>query len=327
MKRRQFLGLISGTAAALPLSAPAQQTPVPVIGFLGSASPGPIAVFLETFRRGLAETGYAEGRNVTIEYRWAENQYDHLSSLAAELVRARVAVIVASGGPVPALAAKAATSAIPIVFTASSDPVKLGLVTSINRPGGNITGSGMLTIELEAKRLEVLHELVPKARMIGALLTTERTDFEAQSRAVQEAAQALGLTVIPLRANTEREFEPAFAALAQQQGGALVVGADPFFQDRRAQIIALAARYAIPAIYMTREFAASGGLASYGTSIGEGYRQAGIYAGQILKGAKPADLPVIQPTEFELVINLRAAKELGLTVTREFLLRADEVIE
>jgi putative ABC transport system substrate-binding protein len=324
--RREFITLLGAVGAAWSVVARAQ-TKLPLIGFLGSASPSPIAHLLAAFRRGLGESGYVDGRNVVIEYRWAENQYDRLPLLAAELVRAQVAVIVASGGPVPALAAKAATSTIPIVFTASSDPVKLGLVASINRPGGNITGSGMLTIELEPKRLEVLHELVPKARLIGALLHTGRTDFEAQSRAVQDAAQVLGLSVIVLPANSESDFEPAFASLVQQQADALVVGADPFFQDRRTQIVALAARHAMPAIYMTREFATAGGLASYGTSIDEGYRQAGLYAGQILKGAKPADLPVVQPTKFELVINLGTAKELGLPVTREFLLRADEVIE
>jgi putative ABC transport system substrate-binding protein len=309
------------------VAARAQQGAMPVVGFLGSASAGPIGHFLAAFHQGLGESGYVEGRNIVIEYRWADNRYDRLPEMAAELVRRQVAVIVASGGPVPAVMAKAATSTIPIVFTATSDPVRLGLVSSLNRPGGNVTGSAMFTAELEPKRLELLRELVPKARLIGALVNPDRTDGEVQSRAVQDAAQALGLSAIVLRANSERDLEPALAALVQSQGSALVVGADPFFQNRRAQIVSLAARHALPAIYMSRDFVAAGGLASYGTSIADGYRQAGIYVGQILKGAKPADLPVIQPTKFDLAINLRTATALGLTVPPSLLARADEVIE
>jgi putative ABC transport system substrate-binding protein len=324
--RRTFLALMIG-AAARPLPAHAQRPAMPVIGFLGSASPVAAAHFLRAFREGLGTGGYVEGRNLAIEYRWAENRYDRLPALAEDLVRQRVAVIIASGGPVPALAAKAATSTIPIVFTATSDPVKLGLVASVNRPGGNITGSGMLTIELEPKRMEFLRELVPGARTVGALVNPNRTDVAAQIRAVQDAARMLGLEVTLLRAGNERDLDPAFAALAQQREAALVVGADPFFNDRRAQVVALAARHAIPTIYMMRDFVAAGGLASYGASIAAGYRQAGVYAGRILNGARPADLPVVQPTTFELAINLRTAKALGLTVSPTLLARADEVIE
>jgi putative ABC transport system substrate-binding protein len=326
MRRRDFIALAGSAAAAWPLAARAQQ-PMPVIGFLGSASAAPNADSVAAFRQGLGEGGYVEGRNVVIEYRWAENLYDRLPALAAELVRRPVAVIVASGGPVAAQAAKAATSTIPIVFTASSDPIKLGLVASLSRPGGNMTGSAMLTAELDAKRLELLRELVPTARVIGALVNPGRTDAEAQSRDAQEAGRALGLQVIILSASSERNIDTAFASLAGQGIGALLVGADPFFHSRRVQLVALAARHAVPAMYMSRDFAAAGGLMSYGASIADGYRQAGIYAGQILKGAKPADLPIVQPTKFEFMINLKTAKALGLDVPPMLLARADEVIE
>jgi putative ABC transport system substrate-binding protein len=305
----------------------AQQPAMPVIGFLGSASAAPNAHLTAGFIQGLGEGGYVEGRNVAIEYRWAENQYDRLPGLATDLVRRQVSVIIASGGPVAAVAAKNATATIPIVFTASSDPVKLGLVASLNRPGGNITGSGMLTAELDPKRLEVLRELAPTARVIGALINPGRSDAEAQSREAQSAGRALGRPVVVLRASSEPEIGAAFASLAAQGIGALLVAADPFFNSLRERIVALAAHHAVPAIYMNREFVAAGGLVSYGTSIADGYRQAGVYAGRILKGAKPADLPVVQPTKFELVVNLRTAKTLNLTIIREFLLRADEIIE
>jgi putative ABC transport system substrate-binding protein len=331
MRRREFMTLIGGAAAipALlwPLAAGAQQPALPVIGFLGSASAAPIAHFMAAFRQGLGESGYAEGRNVAIEYRWADNQYERLPALAAELVRRQVNVIVASGGPVAAMAAKAATSTIPIVFTASSDPVKLGLVASLNRPGGNVTGSGMFTAELEPKRLELLRELVPTARVIGALVNPGRTDAEAQSRDVQAAGRTLGLEVIILPASSAPDIDTAFAGLAGRGVAALVIGADPFFLARREQLVALAARHAVPAVYMNREFPAGGGLASYGANIAEGYRQAGIYAGRILKGEKPADLPVVRPTKLELVINLKTAKALGLDVPLSIQQRADEVIE
>jgi putative ABC transport system substrate-binding protein len=326
MRRREFITLASG-AAAWPFATRAQQSAMPVIGFLASASAAPNARFVAAFHQGLGEGGYVEGRNVTIEYRWADNQYDRLPALAAELVRRPVAVIVASGGPVAAVAAKAATSTIPIVFTATSDPIKLGLVASFARPGGNVTGSAMLTAELDAKRLELLRELVPATRVVGALVNPGRSDVEAQSRDVQQAGRRLGLQVIVLRASSERDMDAAFADLAGQGITALVVGADPFFVNRRQQLVALAARYGVPAIYMSREIVAVGGLASYGPSITEGYRQAGIYVGQILKGAKPADLPVVQPTKLELAINLTTAKALKLDVPLILQQLADEVIE
>jgi putative ABC transport system substrate-binding protein len=327
MRRREFITLFGGAAAAWPLGARAQQPAMPVIGLLGSASAAPFARFLTAFRQGLGDSGYVEDWNVAIEYRWADNQYERLPALAAELVRRPVAVIVTSGGPAAAVAAKAATSTIPIVFSASSDPVKLGLVASLSRPGGNVTGSGMLTAELEPKRLELLRELAPKARVIGALVNPDRIDVEAQTRAVQDAARTLGLQVVILRAKQERDIEAAFADFVRQQVGALAVGADPFFDDRRAQIVALAARNALPAIYFSRDFPMAGGLASYGTDIADGYRQAGVYAGRILKGAKPADLPVVQPTKFELMINLKAAKALGIEVPMSVLMQVNEVIE
>jgi putative ABC transport system substrate-binding protein len=326
MKRREFMALLGG-AAAWPLSARAQQPTMPVIGFLGSASAEPSAGFLAMFRSGLEETGYVEGQNVTIEYRWAGNQYDRLPGLAADLVRRRVSVIVASGGPVTPTAAKAATSTIPIVFTATSDPVKLGLVASLSRPDGNVTGTSAFTVELDAKRMEVLREMVPAARVIGAFVNPTRTDADAQSRAVEDAARALSWEVRILNAESEADIDAAFASVLEQKISALVVGADPFFNNHRVKIVRLAERHALPAIYMNREFVTVGGLASYGTNIGIGYRQAGIYAGQILKGARPADLPVVQPTKYELIINLKTAQALGLDIPPTLLARADEVIE
>jgi len=327
-RRRKFLTLLGvGIVAACPLAARAQQGAMPLIGFLASASEHGSRGFVAAFRNGLAESGYVEGRDVQVEYRWADNQYDRLSALAAELVRRAVSVIVASGGPAAPIAAKAATSTIPIVFTATSDPVRLGLVASLNRPGGNVTGMGAFTVELDAKRLEVLQELIPNVGLIGALVNPNRPDAEAQSQLVQKAAHTVGQQVRVLMAGSEREIDSAFAALVQQQIGALLVGADPFFSSRREQVVALAARHAVPAVYMNRDFVVAGGLASYGTNIADGYRQAGIYAIQILKGAKPADLPVMQPTKFELAINLKTAKALGLDVPPMLLARADEVIE
>jgi putative tryptophan/tyrosine transport system substrate-binding protein len=327
VRRRALITLLGGAAATWSLGARAQQPAMPVIGFLASASAEPAAHFIAAFRKGLAESGYVDGRNVAIEFRWSENQYDRLPALAAELVHRQVAVIVASGGPAAPLAAKAATSTIPIVFTATTDPVKLGLVASLNRPGGNVTGTSALTAELDAKRLELLRELISISGMVGALINPNRPDAEDQAKDVQEAARTVGQQVLLVYAGSEHDIDTAFAVMLRERVSGLLVGADPFFSSRRAQVVALAARHTIPAVYMNRDFVAAGGLASYGTAIPEGYRQAGIYVGRILNGAKPADLPVIQPTKFDLAINLKTARALGLEVSPMILARADEVIE
>jgi putative ABC transport system substrate-binding protein len=326
MRRRDFVRGFAGLAVSAPLAARAQQQPKPVIGFLSSASPTAYEHFLQAFKNGLGEAGYVDGENVSIEFRWAEDQYDRLPAMAAELVRHKVAVIFASGGPVPARAAKAATATIPIVFPALSDPVKLGLVASFNRPGGNITGIAALTSELDAKRLEILRELVPKAGVIGALVDSNRR-VEGQSEGIQAAAQTVGRQVVIVSAGNERDFDKAFAALEQRHAGALLVGASALFTSRRERLVALAAHYSIPTMYQFRDFATVGGLISYGTSGVDAYRQGGAYVGRILKGEKPADLPIIQPTKFELVINLKTAKALSLTVPASLLSRADEIIE
>jgi putative ABC transport system substrate-binding protein len=325
MRRRELVLLLGGAMAAAR-ALRAQQKAMPAIGFLSSRSPGEAATVVAAFHQGLAETGYVEAQNLAIEYRWAEGLYDRLPALAADLVGRMVDVIVATGGTPSALAAKNATSTIPIVFV-SSDPVKYGLVASFARPGGNATGFSVLGDELLPKRLELLSELVPQARMIALLVNPNNTDTERSIGDVQEAARAKGVQLHILKAGTESGIDAAFASLVESHAGPLVVGADPFFDTRREQLVALASRHAIPAIYWLREFAAVGGLISYGPSLIGAYRQAGIYAGRILKGSKPADLPVQQPTSFELVVNLKTAKQLGLTVPPSILARADEVIE
>jgi putative ABC transport system substrate-binding protein len=324
MNRRELLLLLGGAMTAAR-ALRAQQKVMPVIGFLHFASPAPFARFVAAFHQGLSETGYVEGQNLTIEYRWAEGRYDRLPALAADLVGQKVDVIVAAGPP-SARAAKSATSTIPIVFS-SGDPVGEGLVAGLARPGGNLTGVSLLTVELMAKRLELLSEVVPRAGVIALLVNPNDVNAERITRDVQEGARAKGVQLHVLKAGSESEIDAAFSSLDQLQAGGLVVGTDPFFNSRREQLVALAARHAIPAIHEWREFAEAGGLISYGTSLAGMYRQDGIYAGRILTGAKPADLPVEQPTTFELVVNLNTAKALGLTVPPSILARADEVIE
>jgi putative ABC transport system substrate-binding protein len=326
MERRTFMGALAGGLLAAPLAARAQPPAMPLIGYLSSSSPDFSAALVAGFHRGLGEAGFVEGRNVTVEYRWALGQYDRLPALAAELARRKPAVLVAVGGEPSALAAKAATSTIPIVFSVGGNPIRLGLVASYNRPGGNATGISILTTSLEAKRLELLHEVVPRAPTIGYLLH-ESPVATTQRRDVEEAARALGLQIQVLRANTDREIDAAFKTLAERRIGALLVAASPFLDTRQAMLVTLAARRAVPTMYQFREHALAGGLVSYGADLPEAHRQVGDYAGRILKGAKPADLPVLQPTKFELVINLKAAKALGLTIPPSLLARADEVIQ
>ena len=326
LQRREFIAGL-GCATAWPVVARAQQSTEPVIGFLSSVSPGSLAKNLAAFRQGLNERGYAEGQNAAVEYRWAEGRFDHLPMLAAELVQRNVAVIFASGGPPSALAAKAATTTIPIVFILASDPIKLGLVTSLNHPGGNATGVGLFAVAVEPKKLEILHELVPKAKKIGVLINPRNPNAQTILTELQTAAAALGLQIYVVNAAAGAEFGAVFPTLVQQKAEALIVAADPFFNDQRETLVALAAQHALPAIYEWREFAMAGGLASYGTILSDAYRQAGVYTGRILKGEKPANLPVVQPTKFELVINVKSAKALGLDIPQTLLVNADEIIE
>jgi ABC-type uncharacterized transport system substrate-binding protein len=327
MKRRQFISLFGGAAVAWPLAARAQQPPMPVIGFLNVASPQGYAGPLSAFLKGLGETGYVDGQNVAIEFRWAEGRSDRLPTMAAELAHSQVAVVAATSTPA-AIAAKAAITTIPIVFEIGGDPVRLGLVPSLNRPGGNVTGVTQLNVEVAPKRLQLLHELVPTATVIALLLNPANPSVaEPQSKEMFSAARTLGLELVVLNAGTERDFDEVFAKLIQLRAGGLVIEADPLFISRNDQLAALTVRHAVPAIFQFREFVVAGGLMSYGGSLADAYRLAGVYTGRILKGEKPSDLPVQQATKVELIINLTAAKTLGLTVPLSLLGRADEVIE
>ena len=326
--RREFISLLGGAVAGWPLAAQAQQPTMPVIGFLGAVSPEGFADRLRGFRQGLKDAGYVEGENVAIEYRWAENQLDRLPGLAADLVRRQVTVILAHGGTAPALAVKAATTTIPIVFTVPEDPVRLGLVASLSRPGGNLTGVNLVIGELVPKRLELLRELVPGMTRVAAFVNPANpARAESHGQEVESAGRAMGLQIQTFNVGTSREINAAFATLARERPDALLIGPDPFFTARRVQLATLAARHAIPSSFSVRDYPEAGGLMSYGTNVLDAYRQSGVYAGRVLKGAKPADLPVVQSSKFELVINAQTALMLGLTVPASLLAVTDEVIE
>jgi putative tryptophan/tyrosine transport system substrate-binding protein len=327
MRRREFITLIGGAVASWPFAARAQQQAMPVIGFLSARSSGEAASVVHAFRQGLGEAGYVEGRNVIIEYCWAEGWYERLPALAAQLVRRQVAVIAATGGDPSPLAAKAATATIPIVFTMGGDPVEAGLVTTLSRPGGNVTGTTLMGVELGPKRLELVRQLVPNANTIAMLVNPNFPQASAEVRDVQAGARSLGLQTGILNASTAGDIDEAFAKIAKRKSNALIVGTDPFFLAQRDQLARLAAHHAVPTMYHLREFVEAGGLISYGPSIVAGYRKAGVYTGQILNGAKPADLPVWQPTSFLLSINVKTAKALGLQIPTQILALADEVIE
>src|SRR5262245_4444779 len=327
MRRREFLGALGSAAVAWPLVARAQQPTMPVIGFLALASRDTFGYLLDAFRQGLGENGYVEGKNIAIEYRWADNQIDRLPALAADLVRRQVAIIAAVGGLAAPLAAKAATTTIPIVFTLGGDPVSAGLVTSLNRPGGNATGISLFSGSLLKKRLEVARDLIPGLTLVAALMNPNSPEYDSDLKELREAAGTINQQILILKGSTAKEFATAFETLVQQQAKALLVMTDVLFNSRRDDLVALAARHAVPTVYFLREAVHAGGLMSYGASIPDLYRQIGIYAGRILKGDRPADLPVMQPTKIELVVNLKTAKALGLTVPNALLIRADEVIE
>jgi putative tryptophan/tyrosine transport system substrate-binding protein len=326
VNRRAFLALI-GSAAAWPLAARAQQPAIPVIGFINPASPAELAHRVAALRNGLGEVGFVEGRNVTIEYRWAQGRYDQLPALASDLVQRGVAAIVATGGIASVRAARAATATIPIIFTTGSDPVAAGLVTSLNRPGGNVTGAGLMSANLVAKRIEILRELLPGAASIAMLANAVNPSANFEVDEAQTAARVLGLKISIERTVNAGDFARAFASIAQQRADALIIATDPFFESQQGALVALAAQHAIPTIYALRDYAVAGGLMSYGASITDLYRQAGVYVGRILKGEKPADLPVTQPSKFEFALNMKTAKALRLDVPASILLRADEVIE